>query len=88
MSQSLDAEIQRNYAAFMNIVEDLLPTDFGKYALLHKQELRGVFDSPVDAARSGFANFGEKAYSIQVITDEPVDLGFMSNAVRPGAAPK
>jgi hypothetical protein len=66
----------------------LTKTHHGQFALIHNQQLAGIFDSPSEAARSGFAEFGETHYSIQQITDEPVDLGFMSNAIREGAAPK
>ena len=88
MAHTMQVEIQRNYAAFVDIVENLLPADFGRYALMHDRRLAGVFDSPGEAARTGFAKFGKAPYSIQIVTDEPVDLGFMSNAIRHGATPK
>ena len=88
MSHSIEVEIQRNYAAFLDMLARLLPADRDRYALLHEQSLAGIFDSPAEAARAGFAKFGHAPYSIQIVTDEPVDLGFMSNAVRQGAAPK
>jgi hypothetical protein len=88
MPRTLEAEIQRNYATFVQLLGDLLPRDMGRYALLHDCRLAGVFDTPSEAARMGFAKFGHEHYSIQMVTDEPVDLGFMSNAVRSGASPK
>lgn len=88
MSRPIEAEIQRNYAAFVDLLQSLLPRDRGRYALVHNQQLEGVFDTPGEAARTGFAKFGGEHYSIQIVTDEPVDLGFMSNAIRPGASPK
>ena len=88
MAHAIEVEIQRNYAAFLDILERLLPADRDRYALFHQQSLAGVFDTPGEAARAGFAKFGKAPYSIQLVTDEPVDLGFMSNAIRPGAAPK
>jgi hypothetical protein len=88
MQHTPAAEIQRNYAAFLDMLDELLPHSFGRYALLHDQKLEGVFDSPGEAARTGFAKFGSMPYSIQIVTDEPVDLGFMSNAIRAGAAPR
>ncbi|MEM6857153.1 MAG: hypothetical protein AAF559_04705 [Pseudomonadota bacterium] len=88
MARSIEAEIQRNYAAFQQMLGELMDEHSGKFALFHNQQLSGVFDSPGEAARNGFAKFGKNSYSIQLVTDEPVDLGFMSNAIRPGAAPK
>lgn len=88
MATTIEAEIQRNYAAFTDMLATLLPHHSGRYALLHNQELAGVFDTPGDAARCGRSEFGDSPYSIQIVTDEPVDLGFMSNAIRQGARPK
>lgn len=88
MAHSIEVEIQRNYAAFLDMLENLLPAHLGKYVLLHNQELAGVFETPGAAARDGFAKFGDAAYSIQIVTDEPVDLGFISNAVRSGSPSK
>lgn len=88
MAHSIEVEIQRNYAAFIDMLDKLVPKDLGKYALLHDQKLAGVFETPSEAAINGFAKFGKSPYSIQIVTDEPVDLGFMSNAIRQGASPK
>jgi hypothetical protein len=88
MAHSMEVEIQRNYAAFIDMLAKLLPAHGGKYALLHGQKLEGVFETPGEAARTGFSRFGDQPYSIQFVTNEPVDLGFMSNAIRQGAAPK
>lgn len=85
MAHSQQVEIQRNYATFLDMVGKLLAAHAGRYALFHDQQLAGVFDSPGEAARAGFAQFGHEPYSIQYVTDEPVDLGFMSNAIRAGA---
>jgi hypothetical protein len=84
MAHTIEVEIERNYGAFLDLLADLIPADSGRYALMHDTVLEGVFDSPGQAARAGFAKFGRSPYSIQLVTDEPVDLGFMSNAIRPG----
>lgn len=86
MVHAIEVEIERNYAAFLDMLTDLLPSEAGRYALLHNQLLEGVFDSPGEADRCGFAKYGRKPYSIQLVTNEPVDLGFMSNAIRAGEA--
>lgn len=84
MAHAIEVEIERNYAAFVDLLAGLLRHDRGRYALLHDRKLEAVFDTPGEAARSGFARFGEGNYSIQLITDEPVDLGFYSHAVSAG----
>ncbi|MDE8651734.1 hypothetical protein [Novosphingobium album (ex Liu et al. 2023)] len=84
MAHSIEVEIERNYAAFLDMLERLMLSNNGRYALLHDQVLEGVFDSPGEADRQGFAKFGRGPYSVQLVTDEPVDLGFMSNAICQG----
>lgn len=82
MAQSIAVEIERNYSAFLSLLTELMPVHVGRYALMHDRMLEGIFDSPGQAEREGFAKFGRDSYSIQLVTDEPVDLGFMSNAIR------
>lgn len=81
MAHAIEGEIERNYAAFVDMLGELMPDNDGRYALLRNRRLEGLFDSPGDAARTGFAKFGDHSYSIQLITDEPVDLGFYSHAL-------
>ena len=84
MAYSIESEIERNYAAFLDMLGDLMHTNEGRYALLRERRLEGVFNTPGEAARVGFAKFGDHRYSIQLITDEPVDLGFYSHALPSG----
>lgn len=84
MARAIEAEIERNYAAFSDMLSNLLPNHAGKYAVMSEQNLAGLFDTPGDAARYGHAKFGDLSYSIQLVTDEPVDLGFYSHAVSTG----
>lgn len=81
MARSIETEIERNYAAFLDMLGGLIRENEGRYALLHDQKLKGLFDGPGDAARAGFALFGDHNYSVQLITDEPADLGFYSHAL-------
>ncbi|MGQ7830407.1 hypothetical protein [Altererythrobacter sp. Z27] len=84
MAHSIEVEIERNYAVFLDLLRSLLPKEAGRYALLHDQKLIGVFDSPADAERKGFEKFGKSPYSIQQVDSEPVDLGFYSYAIPEG----
>jgi hypothetical protein len=81
MAHAIEVEIERNYAAFVDMLGELIRDNEGRYALLRDRHLEGLFDSPGDAARAGFAKFGDHNYSIQLVTDEPVDLGFYSHAL-------
>ena len=82
MSHAIEVEIERNYAAFRDLLPGLLAGNRGAYALLRDQRLEGLYASPAAAERAGFEKFRETPYSIQLVTDEPVDLGFFSHAVR------
>lgn len=83
---STEVEIERNYAVFKELLRTLLPTDKGRYALLHNQTLCGVYDSAGEAEIAGFQKFGKVPYSIQEINPEPIDLGFFSYAASSGTS--
>lgn len=84
MPHAIEVEIERNYAAFLDMRGGLMPAHSGRYALLHDQRLEGIFDTPAAAEREGYRRFAQDNYSIQLITDEPVDLGFYSYALPEG----
>ena len=84
MAHAIEVEIERNFAAFKDMLAELIETAEGKYALLRDQRLEGVFPTPADADRAGFSKFLDQCYSIQLVSDNPVDLGFYSYAVTAG----
>jgi len=78
MAHAIEVEIDRNFAAFQEMLNSLLPAKAGQYALLRDQQLEGMFASPGDAERAGRARFDDERYSIQLVSNEPIDLGFYS----------
>ena len=78
---TIEVEIERNYAAFKELIGSLLPKEEGRYALMHKQELVGLFDTAGAAEIAGYKAFGDKPYSIQEVDPQPLDLGFFSHAL-------
>ena len=80
MSHSMEVEIERNYATFAGLLRDLLVSHHGKYALLHNQKLEGIYPTAIEAGRAGLEKFDSRPFSIQRVSDEPVDLGFYSYA--------
>lgn len=80
MSHAVEVEIERNYAVFKDMLDGLLANGEGKYALFHDSELRGIFDTAGEAGKAGYAQFADKPFSIQLVSKEPVDLGFFSYA--------
>ena len=81
MAHAIEAEIDRNYAAFQDIMATLPLEARGQYALLRDQQLEGLFATPGAAERAGYTRFQDQSYSIQLVSDEPIDLGFYSYAV-------
>jgi hypothetical protein len=72
-------EVDRNYDAFVRMLSDILPDHRDQYALMRDGEIVAFFDKPGDAYRAGIDKFDEDVFSIQEVTDEPIDLGFWSH---------
>lgn len=81
MAHAIEVEIERNYAAFPDIMAALPPGSDGQYALLHNQQLCGLYPTAGAAERAGVERYREKPYSIQLVSKEPIDLGFYSYAL-------
>lgn len=73
-------EIERNFEAFEALLGGLLPSKAGQFALLSGTKLIDVFPSAGDALAEGNNRFGDGHFSVQRITNRPLDLGFLSYA--------
>ena len=83
----MDAQLQKkrvdlNYDAFVRMLASLLPEHRDQYALMRDGEIIGFFEKPGLANRAGVERFPDDIFSIQEITDEPIDLGFWSHVAR------
>ena len=81
-SQSRQEAVDRNYEAFRAMLPDLLRTLPGKFVLLRDGEVVESFDTARDALLYAEKAFDDDLYSIQQVTDQVVDLGYFSHAVR------
>ena len=72
-------EVDRNYDAFMRVLGSILDEHRDQLALMRDGEIVGYFDKPGDAYRAGLERFADGIFSIQEVTDEPIDLGFWSH---------
>ena len=72
-------EVDRNYDVFMRMVGSLLPEHRDQLALMRDGKIVEFFDKPGDAYRAGIERFSDGIFSIQEVTDEPIDLGFWSH---------
>ena len=80
MQQSAQArEVDENYDAFQRGLAAWLPDHAGEYALMRSREIIGFFVQPGDALRAAWAQFPDGLFSIQEVTDEPIDLGLWSH---------
>jgi hypothetical protein len=46
--------------------------------------VRAIYSRPIEAMQKGLRRFEDGVFSVQRVTDRPVDLGFLSNAVDDG----
>lgn len=74
-------EVRTNFDVFMQQLPNLLAAHKGKFALMRHGQIVEFFDTPGDANRAGSKLFADEMFSIQQVTDSPVDLGFFSYAV-------
>jgi hypothetical protein len=80
------SEIESNLRFFLAELPKLVLTHRGKFALLRHQTLIAFFDTPLDAVSAGNAQFPDRIFSIQQVTESSIDLGFYSHAVHLGTA--
>lgn len=76
----LSREVDRNYDYFQRHISSYLPQESGRFALIRHQEVIGFFDDPGEAAREGAKRFNDGIFSIQEVTDAPIDLGLYWHA--------
>ena len=77
-------EIDSNLVFFQEKLPELLAAHPGKYALIRHREIVGIYDTAVDAQITGQKFYTDGLFSVQQVTDEPIDLGFFSHAVHTG----
>lgn len=75
-------EVDRNYDAFTRALGEIVHAHRNQFALMRGGEIVGYFDKPGDAYREGVSRFADLTFSIQEVTDEPIDLGFWSHAAQ------
>lgn len=72
-------QIDGNYDAFQRQLAGILSTHRHEYALMRNRDIVGFFEKPGDAYRAGIAAYPDTLFSIQEVTDEPIELGFFSH---------
>lgn len=72
-------EVDRNYDAFTRTLGSIIDTHRDQLALMRDARIVGFYDTPREALRAGAEFFPDGIFSIQEVTDEPIDLGFWSH---------
>ena len=80
--KKIQDEIDANLEVFRREKPNLLAENHGKYALLRHQEFAGFYDTIQDAVTAGDSAYNDGLFSVQLVTETPVDLGFYSHAMR------
>ena len=80
MTDILKSEVDGNYDYFQRNLISFLQDHDGEYALIRNKAVVEFYDGAGTAYRAGLAKFPDEIFSIQEVTDQPVDLGFMSLA--------
>lgn len=75
-------QVDQNYDAFVRVLATILTEHRGEHALMRDRAILAYFDKPGDAYRAGIQRFPDAIFSIQEVTDEPIDLGFWSHVGR------
>jgi hypothetical protein len=79
MRHSQAAEVDANYDYFLRHLGEFLTDHAGRYAVLKDRKVVDFFDQPGEAYRFARESIPDGVFSIQEVTDEPIDLGFFSH---------
>jgi len=74
------AEVELNYDVFTRQLSRMLRKHRNQFALMRDGKVVEYFSKPGEANRAGIERFPDFIFSIQEVTDEPIDLGFWSHA--------
>ena len=82
--QLIREEVDKNYEVFEKKLPDLMQTDQGRFALMRHGEIAQIFDSAADAVIFANEKYADGLFSVQEITMQTVDLGYLSHALSVG----
>lgn len=80
MSKDFADEVEKNYQVFRAMLPSVIGQHRNKFALMKDAKVVGFYSTLEDAYVTAGSFFAEDAFSVQKVTDVPVDLGFFSHA--------
>ena len=81
-----EREVDRNFEIFIDTIGTLLPEHEFEHVLMRKGEMVSFHASAGAALAAGRAAFADGIFSVQEVTNRPIDLGIYSHAVDPRIA--
>lgn len=72
-------EVEQNYDAFVRMLGAILADHRDQLALMRDGKVVGFYCTPREALEAATAKYADGIFSIQEVTDEPIDLGFWSH---------
>ena len=72
-------QVDQNYDVFTRLLGALLRDHRDQLALMRDGEVVGFYQTPREALQAATEKFPDGIFSIQEVTDEPIDLGFWSH---------
>jgi hypothetical protein len=82
----LEHEVDANYDAFLHHLPEFMRKHANQTALMRQGSVVAFYPTLSDALVAGRKQFEDGIYSVQEVTDRPIDLGFSSHAVYPRIA--
>jgi hypothetical protein len=73
--------LQQELRTFEAHRAELLGQALGKFALVHKDQVAGVFDTEADAIREGYRAFGNVPFLVKRIEAVEIPERFVSNLI-------
>jgi hypothetical protein len=74
-------QVNKNFEAFQALLPTILPTYQDKYALMKDGKVVGFYSTLEDVYMTANQFFRDQLFSVQKVTETPIDLGFFSHAV-------
>ncbi len=72
--------VDRNYEAFKRELPKITAAHAGKFALMRNQKTVDFYDTDRDAIVAGNALYDDGEFTIQAVTQTPINLGYFSYA--------
>lgn len=80
MNQAIQKlQVDENYDAFARMLGTIIGEHRDRLALMRDGKVVGFYDTPREALVAASKQFPDGIFSIQEVTDEPIDLGFWSH---------